>query len=56
MAGEEYHEKGLNQLVDYLNINEENKGYLLIFNFNKNKEYKKEKIVLDNKDILAVYV
>ena len=54
--GEEYHEKGLNQLVDYLNINEENKGYLLIFNFNKNKEYKKEKIVLDNKDILAVYV
>ncbi|MEI3337835.1 MAG: AAA-like domain-containing protein [Clostridium sp.] len=54
--GEEYHEKGLNQLVDYLNINEQNKGYLLIFNFNKNKEYKKEKIVLDNKDILAVYV
>ena len=47
--GEEYHEKGLKQLADYLHINNENKGYLLIFNFNKNKEYKKEKLIIEKK-------
>ena len=54
--GEEYHEKGLKQLADYLHINNENKGYLLIFNFNKNKEYKKEKLIIEEKEIFQVFV
>ena len=54
--GEEYHEKGLKQLADYLHINNENKGYLLVFNFNKNKEYKKEKLIIKEKEIFEVFV
>ena len=54
--GEEYHEKGLKQLANYLHINNENKGYLLIFNFNKNKEYKKEKLIIEEKEIFEVFV
>ena len=54
--GEEYHEKGLKQLVDYLNINNQNKGYLLVFNFNKNKEYKKEELIVEEKEIFEVFV
>ena len=37
--GEEYHEKGLKQLANYLDINYQDRGYLLIFNVKKNKEY-----------------
>ena len=54
--GEEYHEKGLKQLADYLNINNQHEGYLLIFNFNKNKEYKKEKLTVEGKEIFEVFV
>ena len=54
--GEEYHEKGLKQLADYLHINNEKKGYLLVFNFNKNKEYKKEKLIIEDKEIFQVFV
>ena len=54
--GEKYHQRGLKQLSDYIDINEQNKGYLLIFNFNKDKEYKKEVINNDGKEIIAVFV
>ena len=54
--GEKYHERGLKQLEDYLEINGQDKGYLLIFNFNKDKEYKKEVINNDGKEIIAVFV
>ena len=54
--GEEYHERGLKQLVDYLNINNQHKGYLLVFNFNKNKEYKKEELKVEGKEIFEVFV
>ncbi|MBS6601946.1 MAG: AAA family ATPase, partial [Clostridium sp.] len=54
--GEEYHEKGIKQLFDYLNVNGQNKGYLLIFNFNKNKEYKKEEVLIEGKEIFEVFV
>ncbi|MCI6189050.1 MAG: AAA family ATPase, partial [Clostridium sp.] len=54
--GEKYHERGLKQLSDYLEINGQDKGYLLIFNFNKDKEYKKEVINNDGKEIIAVFV
>ena len=52
--GDNYHQKGLKQLVNYLDINEQNKGYLLVFN--KNKEYKKEEVIIDNKEITIVFV
>ncbi|WP_195999522.1 hypothetical protein [Clostridium sp. 1001271B_151109_B4] len=32
--GEEYYQKGLKQLSDYLDINELDCGYLIIYNFN----------------------
>ena len=37
--GLKYHETGLKQLCDYLDIHGLDKGYLVIFNFNKNKEF-----------------
>ncbi|MDU6037444.1 AAA family ATPase [Clostridium butyricum] len=54
--GEEYHKKGLIQLQEYLDNQDVDKGFLLIYNFNKNKEYKSEKIVAGNKDIFTVWV
>ncbi len=37
--GDKYHQKGLQQLSDYLDIYGLNEGYLVIYDFNKNKEY-----------------
>lgn len=54
--GEEYHKKGLQQLYDYLEIQNLDKGYLLIYNFNKNKEYKSSSVKLNNKEIFMVWV
>ncbi len=54
--GQKYHEDGVNQLCDYLDINSLDKGYLVIFNFNKNKEFKEERIRVQGKDIFGVYV
>lgn len=54
--GQKYHEKGLNQLYDYLDVFSIYKGYLIIYNFNKNKEYKQEKIKVKDKEIFVVYV
>lgn len=54
--GEEYHKKGLSQLTSYLENQDLNKGYLLIFDFNKNKQYKTEVINNDGKEIFTVWV
>ncbi len=54
--GEIYHQKGLNQLSDYLDIHNKKEGYLLIFDFNKKKEFKEENIEFKDKNILAVWV
>ena len=54
--GENYHEAGLKQLCDYLDIHDLDKGYLLIFSFNKNKEFKEERVNVQDKDIFQVYV
>lgn len=54
--GPEYHKKGLAQLCDYLNIQGLNKGYLIIYNFNKNKEYKEERVAYENKEIFIVWL
>lgn len=54
--GSKYHEKGIEQLCDYLNIHDLNEGYLLVFDFNKNKEFKEERVNIKGKDIFQVYV
>jgi Predicted AAA-ATPase. len=54
--GAEYHKKGLNQLKDYLDIQGLDKGYLVVYNFNKDKEYKKEIIHYEGKEIFVVFV
>ncbi|WP_434296134.1 AAA family ATPase [Clostridium sporogenes] len=54
--GHKYHKDGINQLCDYLDIHDLNKGYLLVFNFNKNKEFKEERINIKDKDIFIEFV
>jgi len=55
--GKKYHKKGLDQLADYLDRQEQKKGYLIIFNPNtKKKDWKQERIKVNDKDIFAVWV
>lgn len=54
--GIEYHKKGLNQLKDYLDIQGLDKGYLVVYNFNKDKEYKEEIIHYEGKEMFVVFV
>lgn len=54
--GEAYRLKGLNQLSNYMEEQKVQKGYLLVFNFNKNKKYTKEWIDLNDKKIFEVVV
>ena len=54
--GDAAHEKGLEQLKNYLNIEGLDIGYLLIFNFNKNKEYINKKYIIEEKEIFEVIV
>lgn len=54
--GPKYHETGVKQLCDYLNIHGLDKGYLLVFNFNNNKEFKEESVNVEGREIFQVYV
>ncbi len=54
--GPEYHRKGLKQLSDYLDMYSLDEGCLLIFDFNKNKEYRQERISFEGKRIFTVWV
>ncbi|MGL5694954.1 MAG: GxxExxY protein, partial [Peptostreptococcaceae bacterium] len=54
--GDVAHTKGLNQLKSYLDIQGLEKGYLLIFNFNKNKEYISTKYKIEEKEIFETIV
>ena len=54
--GLKYHEDGIKQLCGYLDMHDLDKGYLLVFNFNKNKEFKEESVNIKGKDIFQVYV
>lgn len=54
--GEEYHKKGIIQLCDYLDIQGLNIGYLIIYNFNKNKQYKSSIVTADSKEIFMIWV
>lgn len=54
--GEAYHQNGLQQLSDYLDTYSLKKGFLLIFDFRKNKEFREEHIKFKDKEIYAVWV
>lgn len=56
MHGDIAHSKGLNKLKNYLDIEGMEKGYLLIFNFNKNKDFINKKYNINNKEIFEVTV
>ncbi len=54
--GDEYNRRGEEQLAGYLEDYHLDKGYLLSFNFNKNKQIGMKEIVCDGKRILEVVV
>ena len=54
--GEEAHQRGLNQLADYLEIHSVKEGYLVIFEYNKIKSWRSEWIEHQGKRIFAVWV
>lgn len=54
--GNEYNERGEQQLADYLNAYRQDKGYLLSFNFNKNKEVGVKELKIGTKTIVEAVV
>lgn len=54
--GNEYNERGEEQLTDYLEYYHKDKGYLLSFNFNKNKKTGVSEIEIRNKIIVEAVV
>lgn len=54
--GNEYNERGEEQLTDYLEYYHKDKGYLLSFNFNKNKRTGVRKIKAGSKTIIEAVV
>ncbi len=54
--GNEYNERGEEQLADYLEYYHKDKGYLLSFNFNKNKKTGVRGIRVGNKTIIEAVV
>ncbi|MDQ2085598.1 GxxExxY protein [Herbivorax sp. ANBcel31] len=54
--GESYEQKAIEQLWGYLESKREDKGYLILFNFNENKQYKKEWKRYKSKDIYMTIV
>lgn len=54
--GQTPHEKGIEQLHDYLQKQNKNKGYLVIFEYKTAKTWRVEKIEHQGKEIFAVWV
>ena len=54
--GNEYHARGQEQIFDYLEYYKEQKGYLLSFNFNKNKKTGVSELEFRGKTIVEVVV
>lgn len=54
--GNEYNLRGQKQLFDYLDYYKEDKGYLLSFNFNKNKKTGVNELEYDGRKIMEVVV
>lgn len=54
--GNEYNARGEQQLVDYLDAYHQKKGYMLSFNFNKNKQIGVREIVIGDKILVEAVV
>lgn len=54
--GSEYHERDEKRLTDYLDYYHKDKGYMLSFNFNKNKTTGVKEIRIGNKTIVEAVV
>lgn len=54
--GNEYNLRGQKQLFDYLDYYKEDKGYILSFNFNKNKKTGVNELECDGRKIMEVVV
>ena len=54
--GQKAHEEGLKQLSDYLDRQNLNEGYLLIFDHSEIKKWQSEEIAVNGKTIFAVWV
>ncbi len=52
--GEKYHEKGREQLADYLQMQNLETGYLVVFNFNQNKQKCSEWVEVEGKNLFEV--
>jgi hypothetical protein len=53
--GKKYHNDGIVQLKNYLELENVDKGFLIIYDKNKKKVYKNEDIHIDNKKIFAIW-
>ncbi len=54
--GNAYHERGERQLMDYMEHYHLKKGYMLSFNFNKNKDIGVRRVVLGAKVLVEAVV
>ena len=54
--GDEYNKRGEQQLIGYLDDYHINKGYMLSFNFNKNKRVGVHQIIIGEKEIIEAVV
>ena len=54
--GKEYHKRGEQQLLEYLDDYHTDVGYLLSFDFNQHKKTGIREILLDGKQIIEVIV
>lgn len=54
--GNEYNERGEQQLAEYLDFYHKDKGYLLSFNFNKKKQQGIKELRIDGKTIVEAVV
>ena len=54
--GEEYNNRGEQQLIGYLEDYHQNKGYMVSFNFNKNKQIGVREIVVGDKVLIEAVV
>lgn len=50
--GNEYHERGEAQLLEYLEYYHLDKGYMLSFNFNKNKQIGTKEVCIGGRTII----
>lgn len=54
--GKKYEEKGLEQLADYLEIQNLGTGYMVVFNFNTDKKYSAQWVEVKGKKVFEVIV